>query len=118
MSNKRTVRVSEVYVIILSALVPGSALSAIIKPCPIAALVCAILAIALAWEQFRADKKKQQGNAERIEAVEAWNHKLTEDVDALRAVFEQVDFEDMKSRSEEVRSALSSLKLSSLYGRK
>lgn len=111
-------RLNNIYSVMLSALVPGTALSAIIRPCPIAALVCAILAIALAWEQYREDKKKQQGNAGRIEALEAWNHKLSEEVDEMRGLIRDLDAEDIRARSEEIRSALSSLKLSSLYGRK
>lgn len=102
-------RRSEIYSILLTALVPGSALSAIIRPCPIAALVCAILAIALAFEQHRMDKKKHAGNTMRITALEDKADKILATV---------ASFGDIVAKSDEIRSTLSSMKLNNVFTRK
>ncbi len=102
-------RLNKIYNIALTALVPGSALSAIIRPCPIAALVCGILAIAFAFEQHRIDKKKQAGNTMRILALE-------DKMETLKLTVSS--FDDVVAKSDEIRSTLSSMKLSNAFTRK
>lgn len=100
---------NKIYLIALSALVPGSALASIIRACPIAALVCAILAIALAFEQQRLDKKHRAGNTMRITALEDKADKLLASL---------ASFGDIVAKSDEIRSTLSSMKLNNVFTRK
>ena len=110
-------RLNHFYQFILSLLVPGSALSAIARPCPIAAMVCAVLAIALAWDQHRALQEKKLVKDERFKDLEKSYLDTLQKIIDLESRISAVDYDDIKSRSEEIRSVLSTLKLNNLYRR-
>ncbi len=114
-------KTAKAYSIALSALVPGSALSAMANSCHTSAWVCAITAVALSFEKFRATLDKKAGNEKRIDALEARNHLKHREIEIKMANIQEtiasINFDDIVARSEEIKSALSTLKLNNLYNR-
>lgn len=95
----------------LTVLLHGSALSAIIRPCPMAAIVCGIMALALGFEQYLEAKSEVRSAVNRITSLEVG-------LDQLNKKLIDLDAEDIKARSEEIKSMLSTMKLNNLYARK
>lgn len=106
----------------LSVLMPGSAVSAIWSSCHVAALICAITAIALGVEQYREMRSSEASNSKRINAYEEKTElryvMLVDQMNAMQEMIKSVDYDEIKARSEEIKSALSTLKLNNLYSRK
>lgn len=118
-------RLQKIYSVVLLVLVPVSAISAMIQACPMSALVCGLMAIALAWEQYQAlraedsrIREKMIASAGRVEAVEGWLHSITDEMSALKCEIKDLNLDDVKARSEEIRSTLNSMKLNGLYSRR